>query len=766
MSFLPSPEIVWGVLPRLIGVLFIIAFGSLVPQLTAMIGSRGLGPITRRLEQVRRDYPGMRRFHMYPTLLWLNSSDRTLQIIPWLGVACGAVCIYGGPLSPFAHIAGWLLWLSLEPALLIFPWDTMLQEVAFLSIFLPTAKALPSLEASTLPYPAVAFMFRFLVLRLMLGFGKVKFLGSKRDDALYLRGFFAWSAITPVAWYAHHLPAFLLRAMLAFMFVGEVIAPILGFFTGPLRLVSFAFLTSLMVAIQIMGNWGFFNIGYAMLCVCLLDTQSSIFDLAQEPWRSTLWTFPQLPLNLLMAVLFVTGVLYLVVFDSWTTRTLVHWPLHRFTWNRRWLRALIGYLRALSPFRIVNGYGVFPPNSLPPLVQIPVFEGSDDGVTWKAYHLRYSTTHARARPAFIAPYHPRIAMAAAYSTTCVYDASFFGALAGDGTAYATYTRSSWLDRLCQRLLEGDPLFLRFFEDNPFPNAPPKWMRVATYALTPASLEVLRKRGEWFHVRRCGLVVQPHQKAEWPDALGLPEPEVFHPDWVDYKRTAAPMRAFSGAFERGVDPNQAILVASDLTTEDVRRFWDEFLPCANEGRADFSRHMEKAAELEQRFGKLTLARFERVLERFAWLLRLRTERHHYADALPTLPIESNFRYHMFLHELVMDGESAYRAYLEDPQKVVDRHARSSDAQQLWTLTLLRHHLMLGHIAAFRWTLAGSDTYKRKLHGLFEYYPLLSGLALPGEEYCPTIIKHPNGEHSIDDFYPPPRTSELIGDIAEA
>jgi hypothetical protein len=754
-----APELVWGLVPRFVGVIYIIAFAGLMPQLPALIGSRGLGALATRLAGARRDFSPLRRLHAYPTVLWLSCSDRTLRLVPALGIAAGAVCVYGGELSPYAHGLAWLLWLSLEPALLIFPWDTMLQEAGFLALFLPRAEALPSLHASSLPYPAVAFLFRFFVLRLMLGFGKVKFIGSKRDDALYLRGFFAWSSVTPLAWGAHHLPAWVLRLMLYGMFASEVIAPLLGFFAGPARLVSFVMLVGLMIAIQVMGNWGYFNVGYALVCVCLLDTQSSIFDLGQEPWRSTLWQWPQLGVNAAVLVLFLTGLLYLVVFDSWTTRTMLHWPLHRFTSKWLWLRWLRGYLRAIAPFRIVNGYGVFPPNSLPPMVLMPVFEGSHDGVEWKAYRYRHAPTSAKERPRFIAPYHPRIDMASAYSTTCVFDASFYGALAGDGTPYATYTRSSWLERLCQRLLENDPIFTQMFGTNPFPEAPPKYMRVGVNALTPARLDVRRATGDWWHERRCGLMVQPHSLATWPEALALPESEVFHPDWVDYKHAAKPLRAIAQAHAEGIEPDRAILQQTDLTAEDVTRFWNEFVPRLARHRGAFTQFHAEAAALDQEFGMLTLARFERVLERFAWLLRVRTERQQWGDVEPKLPIESNFRYCMFLHELVMDGRDAYLAYLSDPQAVVERWTRSTDEQQLWTLSMLRYRLMLVHIEAFRWTLAGKDTYKRKLHGLFEYYPLLAQIVPPGEEFCPDITKHPDGEHTISDFYPPPRMESL-------
>jgi hypothetical protein len=313
--------------------------------------------------------------------------------------------------------------------------------------------------------------------------------------------------------------------------------------------------------------------------------------------------------------------------------------------------------------------------------------------------------------------------------------------------------------VCQKLMVAEPVFLRLFGENPFPDAPPTLMRVSVVAMTPTRIDTWRATGDWWHERRCGLMLQPHGRADWPNEIGLPQPESFHPDWVDYKRAAAPLRAMARAFEEGAPPDRAILTQTDLTEQDVTRFWQEFVPRANRHRGDFSRYLEEGPALDQEFGMPALSRFERVLERLGWLLRLRTERHQWGDALPTLPIESNFRYHMFLLEMVMDGPEAYARYLADPAAVVERWARSTDETQLWNLAILRYRLMLMHIETFRWTLAGSDTYKRNLHGLFEYYPLMAKIVPPGEEFCPEIIKHENGEHTISDFYPPAPLSQL-------
>src|SRR6188508_1430999 len=218
MPALPA-ELIWGLIPRFIGVLYIIAFSGVWPQLPALIGESGLGAMGPRLAAAKRDFPGLRWLHALPTLLWLGHGRRALHVMPLLGIAAGALCIYGGPYAFVGHVAAWLLWLSLEPRGLIFPWDTMLQEAGFLMLFLPSTEPLPGLHATSLPLPTVAFMVRWLLIRLMLGFAKEKFLNTGKREFLYLRGFFVWMPLpTPFGWLGHHAPAWALRGSLLYMF--------------------------------------------------------------------------------------------------------------------------------------------------------------------------------------------------------------------------------------------------------------------------------------------------------------------------------------------------------------------------------------------------------------------------------------------------------------------------------------------------------------------------------------------------------------------
>jgi hypothetical protein len=285
------------------------------------------------------------------------------------------------------------------------------------------------------------------------------------------------------------------------------------------------------------------------------------------------------------------------------------------------------------------------------------------------------------------------------------------------------------------------------------------MRVSVAGLTPANKAVHRATGDVWHVQRLGVITPPREKSSFADDVALPEPEVFHPDWVDFKRASAPLRALRAALAAGVELNQAVLAGSDLNAEDVRLFWQEFVPAARRNGDSFDVFRERAAQLEERFGRMQMVRFERVLERFAWLLRGRTERHQFADALPKLPIESNFRYHMFLQELVMDGEQAYRGYLDSVESVVERLTRSTDLDQIWTLSMLRADIMTAHVLAFRWTNVGKDTFKMKVPGIFEYYPILGTHITKQEEFALEFIALPDGEHVIPGFYPPPVSAAL-------
>jgi hypothetical protein len=50
--------------------------------------------------------------------------------------------------------------------------------------------------------------------------------------------------------------------------------------------------------------------------------------------------------------------------------------------------------------------------------------------------------------------------------------------------------------------------------------------------------------------------------------------------------------------------------------------------------------------------------------------------------------------------------------------------------------------------------GLQSRDQHMPSFFEYYDLLAEVVPPGEEFCPKFILHPDGEHTVVGFYPPP------------
>ncbi|MDD9945931.1 MAG: lipase maturation factor family protein [Myxococcales bacterium] len=704
----------------------------------------------------------MRRFFEHPTLLWVLRSDRALRTLPIAGVLCGLAAVYGGTPGFVGLLLGWVLWLSLEPVGILYPWDTLLMEVGFLVLFLPEVAPLPNLAATELPLPTVAFMVRWLVLRLMLGFGKVKFVGIKPHDKLYLRGFFVWMPLpSPLGWFGHHAPTWFLKMAHMFMFVAEIAAPIMGLFTGLPRLVCYALMVLLMLGIQATGNWGFFNIGYILLCTCLLDVNSSVFEMAAAPWADTWTHWPDLAVHAIMAVLFSISLFYLIILDSWSTRAWVHWPVNLAGWPsagaRRafaWVHRALSPLRPLAPFRFVNGYGVFPPHATPPLRLTPVFEGSDDGETWKQYGYKWMPAFANSRPPFLSPRHARLDQATYYFANGIHTASLFGSLFPRSWPHLAHARTSTFDIVAQRLLAGDPLHLNALGHNPFPDAPPKLIRVAMLALTPTRPQELRATGDWWHVRRLGTIAPPRGRETWPDELLYPPPELFHPDYSGFKRRAPALRAVLEAHARGAPPDEAILAGSDLTPADVDTFWNELIPLFVESKGDWSEVHTRARVVSDRFDVPALYRLERVLERYAWLARETIATHPEAGPATDALGLSNFRQHMLVHTWFLEGHDAVCRLIEQPTLFASRPNQPPDEIQLWVLTMMRYEQMMAHVAGFRWCEIGMRSYEMELPGLFEYFPFLSQVTPPDEDFWPQPVLHDSGEHTIEGFYPPP------------
>ena len=138
----------------------------------------------------------------------------------------------------------------------------------------------------------------------------------------------------------------------------------------------------------------------------------------------------------------------------------------------------------LYPFNIVNGYGLFAmmTTARPEIV----VEGSQDGKTWLAYEFKYKPGDLKRRPKFSQPHQPRLDWQ-----------MWFAAL-------SDFRTDPWFINFCVRLLEGTPSVMRLIDKNPFPDAPPKYIRAVVYLYHFTNYAEKYKKGTWWKREYQGL----------------------------------------------------------------------------------------------------------------------------------------------------------------------------------------------------------------------------------------------------------------------
>ena len=152
--------------------------------------------------------------------------------------------------------------------------------------------------------------------------------------------------------------------------------------------------------------------------------------------------------------------------------------------NISWPAPLTGLYRIVAPFRSANSYGLFAvmTTERPEII----VEGSDDGENWLAYEFKWKPGDLTRRPGFVEPHQPRL------------DWQMWFAALGN------YQENRWFVEFLERLLRGSPQVLRLLEKNPFPKAPPRYIRAVVYQYHFTGWAALRSQGAWWRREYKGL----------------------------------------------------------------------------------------------------------------------------------------------------------------------------------------------------------------------------------------------------------------------
>jgi hypothetical protein len=452
---------------RLLGVAYLAAFWSLWTQVAGLIGHDGIVPADRLMQAVTSSIPGTARFWMFPTLTWISVSDASLRLL-CAGGAVLSLFLIAGVLPVVVLPLLWMFYLSLSVVgqdFLSYQWDALLLETGLLAVFLApwTLREKPS--SLTIPPRVMVWLLLWLLFRLMVGSGVVK-LASGDPTWRHLTAlsfhFETQPIPTPVAWYAARLPAWLLELSTALTLVIEIGAPWLILTTRRLRELAFVLLAGLQLVIALTGNYAFFNLLSAALCLFLLDdaslrrwTRLGISDSDPQRWRRAV----------AVGVAVVTIPLSAMVFAASFGVALPIAPLVR------------PAMETIEPFRSVNAYGLFAvmTTTRPEIV----LEGSDDGTTWLEYEFKYKAGDLQRRPPWVAPHQPRLDWQ-----------MWFAAL-------GRFEGERWFQDFCVRLLQNDGAVLSLIERNPFPAHAPRYLRALLYRYRFSNAEARRRDGEWW-----------------------------------------------------------------------------------------------------------------------------------------------------------------------------------------------------------------------------------------------------------------------------
>ncbi|WP_406724894.1 lipase maturation factor family protein [Streptomyces sp. GD-15H] len=468
------------VFQRGLAVLYLVAFLSVAGQFRGLIGEQGMLPASRFLASAR--------FRQAPSIFHLHYSDRFFAAIVWTGAALSAALAAGvGDLVPLG--ASMLMWAVLWALYLSvvnvgqtwfgFMWESLLLETGFLAIFLG--------NDDTAPPVLVLWLLRWLLFRLEFGAGLIK-----------LRGDACWRDLTclyyhhetqpmpgPLSWFFHHLPRPAHQGEAAANHVAQLVVPFALFAPQPVANAAAGFIILTQLWLIASGNFAWLNWLTIVLALPVVggSTTTDALGLPAPPH------FAAAPTWYVALVLAATAVV----------AVLSYRPVRNLFSRHQLMNA------SFTPLHLVNAYGAF--GSVGRVRGELVVEGTDepeitDATVWKEYGFKGKPGNVRRLPPQVAPYHLRL-------DWLMWFAAFSPAYAGP-----------WLPAFLVALLNGNRAVLRLLRHNPFPHAPPTFVRVRLYRYRFTTWRQLRSTGAWWDRTLLGDYLPPVTKAPTDAETGI------------------------------------------------------------------------------------------------------------------------------------------------------------------------------------------------------------------------------------------------------
>lgn len=421
----------------------------------ALIGPNGLTPIQTTTASLIGQFGSTENlFWQYPSLLWFQSSDLTLQIAAIVAIVLGILLLSGRCNLPMLLILG-IIQLSLVNAggtFYSFGWETMLVEMTFLAtIFVhPWRWDLLSIR-STVPQYFHFLPLLWMCFRLLFGAGMIK-----------LRGDACWWDFTcmdyhyqtqpnpnPLSWYYHFMPTWFHRVEVGLTHFYEILVPFLFLLIRPLRIIGGLLIIFFQMTLITTGNLAFLNWQTIVLCFVAFDDRFLHYfttRATQARIRVAEVLSPSLT-NKIIAWIFC-GIVAVLSFN----------PVRNLVSSKQRMN------QSYNRLHLVNSYGLF--GSVTKQRYEVIISGTAEGTPqtshWKEYEFKCKPGDVARRLCLAAPYHLRLDWQMWFS------------------AMRPQIQEQWLALLAKKMLEGDPMVNSLVAINPFRESPPQYLKMDLY----------------------------------------------------------------------------------------------------------------------------------------------------------------------------------------------------------------------------------------------------------------------------------------------
>ena len=466
-------------LERGVAAVYLVAFLVARNQFRPLLGSDGMLPIPRYLQRVS--------FRKSPSLFHWRYSDRFFEAVCWIGVVVSAATLGGLtgraplPVTMFAWLVLWFLYLSIVnvgQTWYGFGWEALLLETGFLAVFVGNASTAPS-------WPVLLCM-RWLLFRLEFGAGLIKLRGDRcwRDLTCLYYHHETQPMPGPLSWFFHRLPAPLHKVEVLANHGTQLVVPFGLFAPQPVAGVAGAIMIVTQLWLVASGNFAWLN----WLAIVLA------FSALPDDWLGQVLPTSLIRQHGAAPVAFVGAVVALAALVV----ALSYWPVRNMLGRRQAMNA------SFNRWRFVNTYGAF--GSVTRTRREVVLEGTADrdpgpDAQWLEYEFKGKPGDVRRLPRQYAPYHLRL--------------DWLMWFVGISSGYA----AGWFDVLVRKLLSNDAATLKLLRHNPFPDAPPAYVRARLYRYRFTTPPERKTTGAWWHRTYLGEFVAPTRLPRAESAVG-------------------------------------------------------------------------------------------------------------------------------------------------------------------------------------------------------------------------------------------------------